>query len=474
MTLTAEMDLIRGAFDGFKNILDHNAKLIDNNEGNLLEHLLKDLKEQMSLQSFDQCKHRVAPINVLNKIIEKISAIYLPAPTRRIVGTDSDQELFAWYQDQFQAGGVGLNSFMSETVKALNLCKSVAVQPFCHNLSPRLRVLRNDHMFVFSTDKVDPMSPTHLVTLDMLPNGETEYTAYTDQEFLIFNDKKEINHAEMAAMDNPAGINVYGVLPFVYQSLSRRRLMPLPDTDVLKMTKLIPLLFSDLNYAVMFQAFSIVYGIDIDDEAIARAPNAFWRFKSDPNSDKKPEIGSIKPEVDIEPTMALIQSQLAFWLNTKGIRPGAIGKLDKDNFASGISKIVDEMDTTQLKESMIETMTPFEMKLWDLIMHKLHPVWVQQGIIGTKTLFSPDAKLEIVFNVDPPAASRGDEVVDLQTERDAGFNSTRRCIQQLNPLMDDEEIDALIVEIDAEKAKNAPPPPPVVDPNAPPATGGAA
>lgn len=449
MSLMNQTQKIKKAYGNLKDKLAHNAILIDIFEGNLLQYIDQDLARQLSKQSYDQCKYRLAPINLLNKIVDKISGIYQPGPMRRVIdGTDSDNELLLWYQEQLKP-----NQFFQDAARMFTMCKSMLVQPYIHKGYPRMRVAQNDYFFVLSDDPIDPMCPTHIVTYKTSVNEETQspeitFTAYTDDEMLIFNDKDEIQRAQMADLDNVEGVNPFGKLPFVYLSASRNRLMPTPDSDILRMTKLIPLLISDLNYAVMFQAFSIMYGIDVDDQSIAMAPNAFWRFKSDPNTDKKPEIGVIKPQVDIEAVLSFIQSQLALWLNSRGIRPGTIGKLDKDSFASGISKMVDEMDTHEARQMLVEIMTNTETRFWDLVMNYLHPVWVQQGLIENKALFSAGAKVEVLFSTQLPMTDRGKLVADLKAEQDAGYTTAQRVIKTLNPLLSDVEIEALMKEVE--------------------------
>lgn len=445
MSLTQDMQLIKDTYVADRERLDFNCEALDIYEGNLLKHLLEALQKQLSPQSYEACAQRVAPINVMNKILEKMSRIYQPAPARQIQGTPADEELFAWYLQR-----IDINRVMFYAAKILNMTKSVTLQPFAHKGKPQIRIVAADHTFPLSTDTVDPLAPTHIVTFENNPDGTVEYTAYTDQEFLIFDDKMDIDRAAMDAVENPDGVNPYGVLPFVYRSLSESLLRPKPDTDLLRMTKLVPLLFSDLNYAVMFQAFSIMYGINVDDENLKMAPNAFWRFKTDDSKEGKPEIGVIKPTVDIIAVMELVQTELALWMNTRGIRPGSVGNVAKDKFASGISKMIDEMDTVELRQAMVDVMLPLETELWDLIMHKLHPVWVEQGLIDTPALFSPDAKVELVFNLQMPTVSRGQVVADLAAERAEGFTSQRRALKALNPLMSDKEIDELIAEIKAE------------------------
>jgi hypothetical protein len=453
MSLAADMPRLIAAHQQSQQVLSHNAELIDIHEGNLLAYVEQALENQLKAQAMSQARHRIAPINLLNKIVDKLSPIYSPGPARRVNGgTDADQELLDWYVREMKA-----DAYMGDFVRALALCKSAVIYPFAHRMKPSLRITRNDRFFVASSDHVDPMRPTEYVTFCGNGEGGVTYTAWSETGILIFNEKMEIDTAAMAAFGNDAGVNPFGVLPVVYRSVSRQYLMPKPDSDVLRMTKLIPVMLSDLNYAAMFQCFSILYGIDIDDKNIEFAPNAFMRFTSNPETEKKPQLGQIKPQVDIDQVLGLVQSQLALWLNSRGIRPGAVGKLDKDNFASGISKMIDEMDTVELRQKLVDIMVDVEAEFWQVLMHKLHPVWVRAQLLPTQQLFTPQAEVAVTFAPQGPNANRGQQVTDLKAERDAGFTTRRRALKQLNPLMSDQELDELEAEIEADKAP-APPP----------------
>ncbi len=447
--LAADMRLLIGAFKRYTPLFQHVAVLLDIHEGNLLKYIEEDLVQQLSPQSYAQCKWRLAPINLMNKIVEKTSKIYQPAPARRLIGgTDQDVARFEQYCEWFD-----VNTLMRDAAEMLTLNKSMLVQPYANKGKAKARVVQNDHFFAVSTDEVDPLEPTHITTFRPGKKGDggSEFTAYTDADILIFNEKEEVDTAAMAALNNPMGVNPFGRVPFVYKSQSKKKLMPQPDSDVLRMTKLIPILFSDLNYAAMFQAFSIMYGINVDEENLKISPNAFWRFKQDKTTDAKPEVGILRPTVDIDQVLSLIETQLSLWLNSRGIRPGSVGKLTKDNFASGISKMIDEMDTVELRQTLVDEMTCVEEEFWDLVMFSMHPVWLRNGELGAIAgEFSPGCEVEVVFNTQLPVISRGQLVADLSAERAAGFVDQETCIRKLNPLMADDEIAALIVKIKAD------------------------
>ena len=448
MSLAADLSRLIAEHHVLEPQLRHAAELIDIYEGNLLEYVEAALKSQLKPKAAEQAGHRIAPINLLVKIVDKLSPVYTPPPARRVVAAaggavaDADQKLLDWYVTQLDADQV-----FGDFVRALTLCKSAALYPFVHRGQPLARVTRNDRFFVYSSDVVNPLRPTHYVTF-AARDGGMQFTAWSDEQVLIFDEKEEVDRAAMDAwgMD---GTNPYGRLPVVYRSASRQYLMPKPDSDVLRMTKLLPVMLSDLNYAAMFQCFSILYGIDVDDQGIEFAPNAFMRFRSNPETDKKPTLGQIKPTVDIDQVLGLIQTQIALWLNARGIRPGAVGQLSKDNFQNGISKMIDEMDTFELRQKLVGVMIGVEREFWDLVMHTMHPIWVRAGLVPTQQLFSAGASVDVVFSTQGPMSDRAKLVADLKAEREAGFTTLRRCLAQLNPLLSEKDLDELEAEVRA-------------------------
>lgn len=439
----------------------HNTNLLDIFEGNLLPYVESELKKQLSDQSYQACAHRIPPINILKKIVDKTSTIYSPPPVRRIkegTGTAGDSELLAKLEAAFD-----INAKMRLSLETFNLTKAQILQPYVKDGEPGLRSIPTDAFFVLSNDPVDPKRITHVVTFDASGGEEVKFAAYTAEEFLIFNQEGDVDSKAMNALANLDGVNPFQVIPFAYGADSRFKLEPTTDTDVLRMVILIPLLLADLNFAAMFQAFCIMYGINVNSQNLKMSPNAFWEFKTEEGLDPsfKPEVGILKPTADISEIMSMIQSELALWLNSKGIRPGAVGQLDKDAFASGVSKLIDEMDTVELRKTLVEIFTRIETELWEKVMHEILPVWEDQGLTDPKLgKFSAKAKIEIVFPPQLPITNRGQVVKDLKEEIDAKLTTRKRALQVLNPSLSDRELDSLIAEIDDEGKKNEPPPAP--------------
>lgn len=423
--------------------LQFNAEAIDIMDGNLSPYLDKLLQQQLSLQSYWQAKQRMSPINVLPKIIDKLTNIYQTSVIRT-TDKESDQKLVDYYVKQ-----VDMNSQLNCANELFNLCGATLLQPYVYNMKPYLRPIPNDKFVVYSENHVQPNKPTHVILIYGPPEKKI-YWVFSAEE-IYATDGRDILIDLMRAKGMESTVNEIGRLPFTYVNSAKYKLCPTPDQDGLTICKLLPVMITDLNHAAMFQCFSILYMINATDQALQYAPNAVWQLNTNPATpDLKPEIGSIKPQVDYDQVLKLIESQLSMWLGTKGIRASTIGGLTQENFASGVSKIIDEMDTFESRQKQVNYFTNGEADMWDLIANYLHPYWVSTGQIENVGMFSPNAQVATTFAVQLPMQSRGQVVKDLQTEVAAGFISRQRAIAKLNPQMTEKEIAELITEIDEE------------------------
>lgn len=449
MAIRDEAKLIQNEYNKNCPLLMHNYQIFDIYEGNLIKYVLDDLAKQFSPETYSSVTHRVAPINLLRRLIQKLSTLYSTPPNRETLGSKSDEVLIELYQKEFNmnVNGQLANEFF-------NQFKNFAWEPYLTaDMQPRLRVIPSDRFFVFSTDRIDPMRVTHFVKLhDKMIRGELKKCLYiyTDEEFLITDTDGKIQDDLMQSMGLD-GTNPYGRIPFVYSVRSSHHIMPVPDSDLLNMVKLFPVLLTDLNYATMYQSFSIIYGIDVDDEQIKMAPNAFWRFKSDPTADaKKPEIGTIKPTVDTEKVIQLIQTEMSMWLQSRSIRPGNTGQLNAENFSSGVSKMVDEMDTVEDRERQVPYFEKAEDDLFDLLINALHPVWIQQPEYMTRMAFSADAAVKVTFEEQKAIRDQSLVIDDALKLVNSGLITNEKALSMIFPDLSPEEIKKLKLSADVD------------------------
>jgi hypothetical protein len=439
--------------DSKRLILEHNKSLFKIMEGDLLTFILEDLAKQMSSKSFNIIKHRVAPINLLRKLVDKLSMIYSTSPTRTVESKNkNDMTLMNFY---VKSGN--WDQKLNLANENFNTYKNTWVEPFVSNGKPQLRSIPSDRFLVYSDDPMNELEPTHFIKfLGKRMKGDKALDIMqitTKDEVTIVDEKGERQLDMLQKLKNIDGVNPFKTLPGIYLNRSHNMLVPIPDSDTIRMTKLLPVLISDLNYAVMFQAFSIIWGIDVNDENLQMAPNAFWRFKSDKKGigDSKPQIGVIKPEVDIAQVVDLIKNELGMWLQSKNIKPGSIGKLDSQNISSGISKMVDEMDTFEDREKQVRFFKPGEELLWRKIAENFHPIWVERGLIDEKKRFSASFEPVVEFVDQRPMFNRTEVLEEVEKEMSLGILDKKRAAQRVNPTQTEEQIDELLADVEAER-----------------------
>lgn len=443
--------------------IQHNEKIFRILEGEIKSLVVEKLYDDLGTRSASAAIERTAPINYYRKVIDKLTNIYNQGVVRKVVdGTDSDQELLSWYEKELdfnQKMNANNEFYNAFRYSLLHITLDDPKFEGDNTRMPFIRSIPNHEFLVMNLSHVDPTAPDAIIVFmgkKTDPNTLREYSiyfVYTDYEFIIIDQDGNLLTQMMDELGQEY-INQFMTTPFVYTNGSDSLVMPLIQSDDLDMALLVPLLLTDLNYAVKFQAFSVFVAIDVDDKKIEISPNSILSLKSDPGGGEKPSFDTIKPTIDISETLDLASSQISLWLTSKGIRPGVIGTAN-DKFSSGISKMIDEGDTYESREKQIVEYKKTESIFWYKLLHKFHPVWVANGYIENRTIFSPDAWVDTIFPKPKPMQTMLEQLQELQAAMDAGLESRRGALKALHPDWDDTEIDDKLAEIDGESMFNA-------------------
>lgn len=465
MSLKDELKLVSDQFHHLKSTLDLNHDLLEIHEGALLKFVERELEKELSARAFTDAKPRIPPINLERRVVDKLSTLYAKPPQRSLgdKSTDSDKKMWEWYAGQMSidVSGQNLNEYF-------NLHKGSAWEPYLDNrFNPRLREIPKDRFFVMGLDPTNRLRVTHFVkvmgystlTKDGKDCQKCILYVYTDNEFTIIDEDGDKVADLISKLSGAAaeGKNEFGVIPFVYVNRSKTNINPSPDDDMYRMATLIPILLSDLNYAVKYQCFSMLWGVDVDLANLKFSPNAFINLKTDPNNpDLKPQLNLLKPEVDIAQVMSLVMDELALWLQSKNIRPGSVGSANKDSFQNGISKMIDEMDTTSDRKKQIPIFKDAEEELFYLVAYKLHPVWSRQPSFLEKVQFSAGISYSVKFAEQISWQTRLETVQECKEEIDIGILSRETAMKRVNPDMTEEQIQEEMDRIKGEQDIFAP------------------
>jgi hypothetical protein len=436
----------------------HNSReALEIYEGDLMDRVKKILQSTLSKEYYNTIKDRIIPINFMPKIVNKMSQVYNLSPNRKCVEQDFVDSYSNW---------IDINSIMQIADDYSNMAKAYAIEPYVNPKGkPCLRVMFPNEFTVMGTDPRDKTMPTIFIKFmgeyckDKVYRGKQiqKYTewfiAYSDTEILAF-DADGDSREEITGMTE--GINPVGRIPFVYGNRSRRCIIPTMDTDLVQMIKMFPVLFSDLGGAIMYSCFSVIYTVDLDSGDLKLSPNGFWDFKSNPDLQKTPMIGTIKPDADIDKVLRFLTNIMGAWAESRSIKIGAIGEMSGENMVSGFSKLIDNMDTFDIIKKQIPFFKREEKDLFHLLA-VMNNQWLKTGEIDQDLYpimevseFDVLNTFEATFD-EPKVKEDRKAVVDTQVvELNNRLTTQKRAIQKINPDLDSEEIENLISEIQGE------------------------
>ena len=295
-----------------------------------------------------------------------------------------------------------------------------------------------------SDSRINPEEETIFIKLMGKKNSDDNSMllhVYTDDEFDSFYMSGEENTQDLINND---GVNLIGIIPFVYGKRQKNRLLPVLDSDMLKITKAIPVMLTDGAGAQMFQSFTQIYGINLSFENAVIAPNVIWSLKSDPNSDVKPEIGTIKPEADTEKVVQFVTTIFTMWLESKGVRIGSMGSVDGGSASSGIAKIIDEIDVWEIRKKSQEWFEKDEKELWNVKLPKIHNYWIKSGMVKPSEvpgmMINDELDIKVKFEAPKPMQTRMEEIAEIKAEIDLGVMTMEQAIKRLYPDADEAQI----------------------------------
>lgn len=424
--------------------LNINADALNIYEGNLFPYVDAILKSSLSTNYYQAIKDRILPINILQRFINKISNTYSKPPKRKS-DIKEEQDFVDYYAQQFDIDQSGQ---IADAYS--NMFKGFAWEPYVDkNKKPALRELPFNSFLVKSDSKTNPEEEdTFIKIMGKLGNNDESVLlfVYTDTEFDAFT--MNGNTYDEALKENQ-GINVIGTIPYIYGKRQKNRLLPVLDSDMLKICKAIPVMLTDAAGAQMFQCFSIIYGVDLNFENATMSPNVIWSLKSDREQEAKPSLGTIKPEADTDKIVQFVTTIFALWIETKGIRVGSIGNIDGANASSGIAKIIDELDVYELQKKSMKWFEKDEKELWNKKLPKIHNYWIKSRMVDASEVppLTPEGKdfsIKITFEEPKPMKSRSEKITEIKTEVDLGTMTMKQAIMELHPEYTEEVIDDIL------------------------------
>lgn len=426
---------------------DHDRFQVYN--GKLKEVIKKAISTEFARpETISELVNRIIPINITQKIINKLSMVYMSAPRREALDQNPmDNELIDLY-----SGPLKINMNGKIANRYYKLFKHAVWEPYLDSDGvPRIRTLPSHTYTPISTDPREPHKPT--IFVKHLYNHKDplveRFAIWTNETFKIVNGNGDYCYEEMQKLDNPEGVNPFGVIPVVYISEPDDLcLIPISDDDLICMQVAICLLLTDLAFASKYQLWSIFVLTGADGSAkLELNPNSIIQLP------EGADFKTVKPDTDIDKALNYIESLISLLLTTKNLSVGDISGSVKAEGASGVAKMIDRAETTEDRKDQQAIFIDAEKQLWELFSHKMLPHWVQTGQINPDYVgkFSEDFEVAIKFP-DPKPYIGDAEIVDVEKAKlDAGLTTKMMALKAVHPDLEGEQIIALVEELHKEE-----------------------
>jgi hypothetical protein len=436
---TQNLSRMRDDFDRF---LMYNGKIKEV----IKKAIAKEFKKP---ETVIELERRIIPVNIMQKIINKLASVYQQPAIRNPKDKDpNDQELIDLYEESFM-----INQKMKFANRYFKLHKHTVLEPFLDRDGvPRLRALPSQTYTPLSDDPVQPERMTtfvkHIKT-DRENPKDARFQIWTEDQFVISNGLGEVVMDDMIALNNPEGVNPFGVIPFTYISENDDgNLIPISDDDLVSMQIAIDLLLSDLAFASKYQLWSILAVVGADSENIDFNPNSILSLPAGASVDV------IKPDLDSDKALAMVEQLVGLLLTTKNLSVGDVtGQMRSRDVVSGVSKMLDSAETTEDRKDQQAFFSNAEKDLWQKFAHNILPIWVDQGRVAPRFAgsFSPEFELSIRF-ADPRPFIGDRERVELEEKKlNNDFTTREMALRVIHPELDSEQIFQLQETIGKEK-----------------------
>lgn len=403
-------------------------------------------------KAVEELNGRLVTINFMKKVIDKSAGVYTEAPVRMVVDeNEADEELLELYEDALR-----VNMIQKESNRHIKMYKRCLKKFYADDKGRPRALVKPAHSYeVFNLGNQDPVQPDVVAELikDAPKLEEMEIHWWSDESFWITDGLGAVKIEAMTTLLN-SGVNEIGSLPFEYLVTSSTEINPPVEDDLLHLCITLPIVITDLFFALKYQCWSIIYTINAATGGkINLNPSSVVELTGDPG--QTPSIGQIKPQVDTDKVIKLIEFVVNMMLSAKGLSTGTLsGSSSASDVVSGVSKMMDSADVIADKNDQQDLFLVDETNVWAKLSSYMIPYWRVRRMLNYKfdTEFSPDFMVAIIFK-DPKAMISATEraTVGIQ-EIDAGVMTRKKYLQEKYPDWTETMVEEYLKEIDEEKA----------------------
>lgn len=424
-------------------------------EGNGKEIIKQRIRSEFTDQTaIMELESRLVNINFTKKVINKLAGVYIEAPVRAVVDQNSeDEDLLERVEDV-----MSIDYIQKEENRNMEIYKKNLKEFFTRKGKPAARnhPAHTYEVFAYNTSDKNEVTVVVKIIIDSAQSSEAILYVYTDEQFIIIDGDGVPVKALMDAKGIYNDQNEIGSLPFEYSTKCTYGLDPIPDDDLHAFHIVMCIIMTDLLFACKYQCWSLIYTIGLKGD-IRMNPNSVTQLEQT-TAEEKPQIGQIKPQVDIAEVMGMLKDFTAMFLSSRGLQAGTVNMSGPRDVASGISKMIDSADNIENKTDQQDYMLKSENSLWVILSHVMIPFWRLANLLESdfNKEFSQAFRVSVSFKQPRIMLSEKDQVDLSASKIEKNFSTLKIELKNLNPDFTDDQIDELyqsIMDFQAEKAK---------------------
>lgn len=450
--------------------------------------LIEQIKREFGQESIKEM--RLAPINLLKKIINKRSSIYKRPPIRV---ADGNQDLVDYYVEE-----LSFNEVMAKCNRYLNLFSNtvlytvpiqeeegtrldcMVVPPYQYSIVANPLNLTEIESFVFSQfieeGEVAEQNALRSATgrqdydkqrgykfgADLIASQEIQTDP--DRLFIYWDDFQHFTFTDKGVLiqdpEKEAEQFLNPIERYPITNVARDRdneAWATQGEDLVDLTLAVQLGMSDLLTIAKHQGFSILTIIAEDEPKRLNIGVNKGVFLKARDGGPRPEIGYTQATSPIQEYKELVLDLIGLTLSTNDMSPSSISATGGQKANSGLQQLLEMSDTIEARKQDEPLLRDAEQDHWQVIA-KYHNWLADQGLLNkdAKALgrFTDDFDISISYQDDRPIESEEDRINRAARMLDLGLATKGDALQIVRPDLTDEQAEEKLQEIQEEKDAN--------------------
>ncbi|MBK6381729.1 MAG: hypothetical protein IPF72_19535 [Chitinophagaceae bacterium] len=453
-------------------------------------YLIEQIKREFDTDALDEM--RLAPVNLLKKIINKKSTLFKKAPVRKAINP-KDQVLVDYYTYELK-----LNTVMQKANRYYNLFSNTViythpnprgelcvevVAPYLYSIKPNSYNQSEIDAYVFNcfteTGIVAPQQNTGSATgfqsfsqepgyrfsqdkiasneLNNEPNNRM-YMFWSDTEHFTANkDGERIILAPELGPDQ--FYNPIGRMPVVNLAKDRdNESWATQGEDMVDLTIAIQMGWTDLLTIAKHQGFAtpVIMSEEKPQKMIFGVNKGLWlQLRQDGPT---PSVSYVQPNSPLDQYKGMLLDLLALLFSTNDMDPRSVGGVSAaQNFTSGFHALIAASDNLEAVEADKPVFQEAEQDQWEII-SKWHNYLFDAGLLEEEARqlgkFTDTFEINVQFAEVKPLESE-DEVIDrVMKLRSEGLITKKDALKKLNPDLSEDEVMQKLADIQSEASQN--------------------